>query len=317
MAVKETIYIDAKCSYDLFLREKLRCEYNKEWHDLRPDFPPDLVLRDQEPPDIILRDEVLVDTFWGINFGEEIVVTPFPYAAWWRTGIVLNHGWYLRIINGEIVVSLTPLAEPKAFYLMEQANFILRMEGGEFIYEKKPDFSIILQDLGSPGDQWSMSFGEEIAITPAVGGIQEKTGITLAGGWEVQVRNGDIEVTQVGSSGPHLVNTGKEILDLSVIDGELVYRKRKSPGGQEFFNIAWALYFKEEITVLPWPYVTPMNGIFIEPTWVMQMKGGEIVLEQNIIPRLPFITKKPDRWKFQLNMVGQEMQYIPWFETRP
>jgi hypothetical protein len=231
MAYAEIIRLPIQICREFGLRERLRCEYLKTIHELRPDFPPDLVLRDREPPDMILKDEILPETYWELAFGEEIVVTPFPYAAWWRTGIRLNDGWNARMRNGEIVVSTEPLAEPMAYHFLDQANFILEVVGGELVYT------------------------------------------------------------------PH--------------DG---------PDDQEFFNIAWALFFRDEITVVPWPYVTPMHGIFLaeeSPLWALQMIRGEIVLEENIALPIPYLPHKPDRWRFGLEMIAGELVYTPFFEAVP
>lgn len=227
MPYPKIIYLITRMEFNPWLREDLRCEYRKNPHPLRPDFPPDLVLRDQEPPDIIFKDEI-TEEFWGVEFGVEIVVTPFPYAVWWRTGIRLNNGWNLRMRNGELILSTIPLQEPMGFNFIEQAGF-----------------------------------------------------------------------------------------QLQVVDEELVYTEKVANLQQEWFNIAWALYFRGEITVTPWQYVTPMNGIVLNDNWVMEMKKGEIVLEQGVSLLVPFIHSKPDRWRFQLELVAGELKYSPFFEAEP
>jgi hypothetical protein len=276
-----------------------------------------------DPPDLILRDEV-TNEYWELAFGEEITVTLSPYAVWWRTGIRLNAGWNVRMRRGEIVVSEEWLGEPSVSNQRGDPNFILEVVNGELVYWPLPPLSVVMRDLSLAVESrwWKVTFGREITVEQDVITPDEKTGIKLNQGYEWQVWDGEIRVIRDGSRGPHIWNTQQEWVDLRMVNGESVYRYRdRYVFGQDQFNIAWALFFREEITVYPWEWVTPINGIMLapeSPTWALEMRKGEMVLEENITPPVPYLPRKPDKWRFGLEMNSAgEMVYTPYREADP
>lgn len=207
---------------DTCVRERLRCEWFLGEHPLRPDFPPDVVLRDQDPPELILKDQVTPNTYWAVDFGSEITVEEWPFAGTWVNGVGLPGGWVVEMRAGEMVVRAGVGAAP----------VISNLTDAPFVWEV---------------------VGEELRYTPRAGRL-----------------------------------------------------------GFGFFEVAWALYFGEEIVVMPWPYMNPINGIVLNQGWVMFMKRGELVQEKpNPLP-VPFLAHKPDRWKFGLEVGGGgELVYSP------
>lgn len=320
MGYPESYRIPQADTRDPFLRECLRCVYYKGDRTLRLDFPPDLILKDQEPPDLILKDEITGE-FWAIAFGDEIVVTPSPDAVSWRNGVWLNSPFNMRMRNGELVVSTEPLPEPTSnVNVLAADSFHLDVVFGELRYTPPLPLTALMRDLVTPGTWWNVAFGPDIVVSPGSYADEEITGITLNAGWEMQVWNGEIINIQVASVGPWLQNSRKEVLDLAMVNDEMVYRYRKRGVGPDFFWVTWAIYFREEITVLPWPYPIPYNALILapeSPTWVWEMRAGEIVLEENIQPPVPYLSQKPDRWRFGLEMINGELVYLPFREGNP
>ena len=295
---------------DIWLRERLRCEYLLTDHELRPDFPPDLVLRDQRPPHVVFKDQTLENTYWAVTFGDEIVVVAWPYSTWYLNGLVLNDGYMVRMVGGEMVVAGGVPPAPYQADLSE-APFILEIINGELVYTPRPD--VVLQDQASPGTFWGVRFEEEISLRAynPPPGMRWYNGIRLAE-WGVSVESGVLVVRVGGMVDPYLETLVQEHFILEIVNGELVYTPRYVRAPQGFFNMAWALYFRDEITVYPWPYITPINGIVLNNLWVLEMRAGEIVLEQGRPWRRPVWVNWEERKKFRLvvNPDG-ELEYYP------
>jgi hypothetical protein len=205
------------------------------------------------------------------------------------------------------------------FWLREK----LRCEYGKTEHELGDDFppDLILRDQKPPdvvlldevtNETWGIDFRSEIIITRWGFVISRFTGIQLPNNVALVMRNGELVVTDGLLSEPKIRDMIlPSMFLLSVVNGELVYGVPDEIIKNYTIDIAWKINFREEITVDYWTYPIPYNGVFLNDGWVMQMIAGEIVLTQGIIPPLPYLVKKPDKWKFQLNVTGGELVYVP------